>query len=643
MGEHSVASHEPPVIGINTRRRCRDVCFLFLFVIYWIGMFGIGLVSFVNGDIRQLILPKDYLGNFCGYDNSKENPNVYANQTGSPNLYLLDIFNSTTNPNATAICVPNCPTENILLVNSTSIDLANLRCQYGVVPDLSNYESLIESKVCTPYLYASTPILSRCVPTKPIPDSMVKEISVGVGNNTISLDSILSTGQSTITDFASTWKLFAAAAVTAIFLSFVWLRVSSFIVGPFIYLSILIVNLFALGTTGLLYLFWQSRITAIKNNGIATPITIPGINQTIDPSMISISTKVVQQDVTNSMIVFIVSCVVTGIIVLLTIAMLKRIKIAIQIISEAAKALRALPGVMSLYLLTLKNPTEINFLGFYIWKYENAFWVLMYAHIFGLLWAYFTIKGISQMTVAGAVAEWYWRLDKKAPMDKPVRKSLHRVFRYHLGSIMLGGMLIAIVDIIRILLYQVQQHLARTENQYLKYLVACAQCSMKLVEVLVKFINKNAYIYIAITGKAFFKSAGAATALLARNAAKTVAIEYVVDVAIFMAKLVVVGVNTFGAYAYLYMNKTFFPMAVTAPATTIALIAVETFIIVSVFFLNYELTIDTIFLSVLEDLDKNDGTTLRPYFMSNKLKGIMHKQNDSNVAAVSPSSPTGKV
>lgn len=41
----------------------------------------------------------------------------------------------------------------------------------------------------------------------------------------------------------------------------------------------------------------------------------------------------------------------------------------------------------------------------------------------------------------------------------------------------------------------------------------------------------------------------------------------------------------------------------------------------------YKIAIDTIFLSVLEDLDKNDGSHEKPYFMSSEMMEIMHKHN----------------
>lgn len=124
--------------------------------------------------------------------------------------------------------------------------------------------------------------------------------------------------------------------------------------------------------------------------------------------------------------------------------------------------------------------------------------------------------------------------------------------------------------------------------------------------------------------------------MLLRNAAKTVAVGFVADIVIFFTKFFVVGVNTIGAYAFLAYNPSIFKVGVYDPTTTVFLVAVLTYMIVSVFFANYHLAIDTIFLSVLEDFDKNDGSAERPYFMTEKMLKILHARQakDSQVHAV---------
>lgn len=45
------------------------------------------------------------------------------------------------------------------------------------------------------------------------------------------------------------------------------------------------------------------------------------------------------------------------------------------------------------------------------------------------------------------------------------------------------------------------------------------------------------------------------------------------------------------------------------------------------FFSVYGMCVDTLFLCFLEDLERNDGSAERPYFMSSTLKKLLNKTN----------------
>ncbi|KAJ3269102.1 hypothetical protein HDV01_001875 [Terramyces sp. JEL0728] len=301
------------------------------------------------------------------------------------------------------------------------------------------------------------------------------------------------------------------------------------------------------------------------------------------------------------------------------------VTIAPIFLSLAILILMAYFLVVLLYLTTITKDITVPFVGTI--SPANAK-NMIYYHVAGFIWTYFTIFAISETTAAGAVAEWYWLPDKTRKMHLPVIRSLGRVFRYHLGSMVLGAAIITIVELIRIFLFHIQKKVSKSKVKALKYVVACAQCCMTIVEKIVKFVNKNAYVFIAITGKAFFKSAGAATALLLRNAAKTIAVNYVADATLFLAKLIVVGTNCFGAYFFIVCKPDAFKNPINFPAITVVFVGLETYLISAIFFGNYHLAIDTIFLSVLEDLEINDGSSNRPYMMTEKMRKIMRKKNE---------------
>jgi solute carrier family 44 (choline transporter-like protein), member 2/4/5 len=118
----------------------------------------------------------------------------------------------------------------------------------------------------------------------------------------------------------------------------------------------------------------------------------------------------------------------------------------------------------------------------------------------------------------------------------------------------------------------------------------------------------------AIKGTAFFASAGAATALLIRNAAKTIAVDFVAEFILFTSKIIVAAINGFGIYMYLtYVPNNF--GTIRNPYVIVAVGTVAAFIVAMAFFSIYHMAIDTIYLSALEDMEHNDGSLERPYYM----------------------------
>lgn len=99
-------------------------------------------------------------------------------------------------------------------------------------------------------------------------------------------------------------------------------------------------------------------------------------------------------------------------------------------------------------------------------------------------------------------------------------RGLYWVFRYHLGSIAFGSFLIALIQFIRIIFeyYRKQIEKANKENPMIKCLLFTTSYILDCLERFIKFISKNAYIQIAITGKNFCAAAWNAFILILKNA-----------------------------------------------------------------------------------------------------------------------------
>jgi len=124
-----------------------------------------------------------------------------------------------------------------------------------------------------------------------------------------------------------------------------------------------------------------------------------------------------------------------------------------------------------------------------------------------------------------------------------------------------------------------------------------------------------------------------------RNVLRVAVIDKVTDFIIFIGKLVVtVGM---GALAWAFFTNKFASTGIAvlvAPTLNyywfmIFLVVIATYFISSGFFGTFTMAVDTIFLCFLEDLERNDGSEQKPYFMSKSLKSLMGKKNKKPKAA----------
>ncbi len=82
----------------------------------------------------------------------------------------------------------------------------------------------------------------------------------------------------------------------------------------------------------------------------------------------------------------------------------------------------------------------------------------------------------------------------------PVLSSAKRVVHYSLGSMALGSLLVASIEMVRFIMEFIQKRLKLLEMApggcCLSILFCCAQCCLGCIEWTIKFINRNAYIVV---------------------------------------------------------------------------------------------------------------------------------------------------
>jgi solute carrier family 44 (choline transporter-like protein), member 2/4/5 len=220
-------------------------------------------------------------------------------------------------------------------------------------------------------------------------------------------------------------------------------------------------------------------------------------------------------------------------------------------------------------------------------------------NVVGFFWLLFFISAFAEMVLAGTFARWYWTLRKEDVPFFTVTGSIYRAFRFHLGTIAFGSLIITICRIIRIILEYIDKKLRKFDNEVTKAIMCCCRCFFWCLENFLKFMNRNAYIMCAIHGKNFLSSSKDAFNLLMRNMLRVIALDQTTDFLFFLSKILIsLGM---AACTFIYLTSEVFSqhfpnVFLHYPLAQTSFIFIGTYLISSVFFGVYSMAVDTLFL-----------------------------------------------
>lgn len=251
-------------------------------------------------------------------------------------------------------------------------------------------------------------------------------------------------------------------------------------------------------------------------------------------------------------------------------------------------------------------------------------WFIVY-NVFGFFWLLFFIGAFNDMVLAVTFATWYWTFKKRDVPFFTLSKAICQTIFYHLGTLAFGSLILAICRMIRVVLEYAERKLKKMDNAISRAIFCCLKCFFWLLETFLRFLSKNAYIMCAIHGKNFCTSARDAFQLTMRNFLRVITLDKVTDFLFFISKLLLTGAAGASTYFFILYNPDL--VSVHYIAVPVVIVSVIAFLITSVFFSVYSMAVDTLFLCFLEDIERNDGTLEKPYYMSKHLMKILGKRN----------------
>ena len=166
--------------------------------------------------------------------------------------------------------------------------------------------------------------------------------------------------------------------------------------------------------------------------------------------------------------------------------------------------------------------------------------------MFGMFWIVAWIIAIQIFVVAACVCMWYFGGHGSDIGDNNSKAGVCLAtgwaFRYHLGSLAWGAFLVALITTIRVIFeYIVNQYekMGMKDNIVFKMITCYVRCILKCLDMCIKFINKNAYIQIALHNRSFCEGAKESFHLMVRNAARFNAVGWTGAILLFIGKILV--------------------------------------------------------------------------------------------------------
>jgi len=144
--------------------------------------------------------------------------------------------------------------------------------------------------------------------------------------------------------------------------------------------------------------------------------------------------------------------------------------------------------------------------------------VRFFVSFFVFLWNNALQIALGQLIVAMSCTLWFFTPNADKGSRGGVCGAVGTIMRYHAGSAMFGSLIIAIVQFVRFLMYYLEKNAQAQKNGVMVIVLKAVQCCLWCFEKCLKFLNKNAYIQIAIKSTNFCTSAKNAFMIIVQNA-----------------------------------------------------------------------------------------------------------------------------
>ena len=593
----------------DENRKCRDVLCCIIFFVFLLACVFVGLYSYDKGDPNIILFPYDDDGNQCGRGLYKDYKYIYFYKAKE------DAKKVKLGSALSAFCVSDCFQEKLSDTETEKVfDCKPTKLKTDCSVSKENY-------------YTSRKFIGRfCIPWTakeeekydPIEDPNNQITSGGevyvkydaVKNyvsNEDSANQIFNLGYFSTSRFSSwmsdlfiCWKAIAASVVWSFVICLIFLLFIRCCAAFLIYAIILII----LAAFIILGVVFHRRIDYYEGTGEDTYKTTMEVLQYV--------------------------CFgIAAVWFLFILCMCNKIRLSVALLEATAKYIHnnccinfvpflffiltaiwyAYWIISAIYICSIGELKKTKIFPSIEWDKKTRY--LFWFHFFSLLYMNEFLKAFAQFIYASSACIWYFT-HEKGTEDHPIAKSFKRACRYHCGSLAFGSLIVAIIKFIMYMLEGLKKKIDKTYGDkskagcIYKCIIRCLQCFMGCIARTMEFINKHAYIQIALKGDNFCTAAWEGFGLIIRNLGRFSTLILLGSFFTLFGMLFIAAGSAVIGY-YVITKVDMFSEDLNSPVLPVVAMALIGLIIGSVTMSVYGMSSDALLHSFLLDEELNKG------------------------------------
>lgn len=170
-----------------------------------------------------------------------------------------------------------------------------------------------------------------------------------------------------------------------------------------------------------------------------------------------------------------------------------------------------------------------------------------YFNLFFGLWLIAFMVCLNTFVIAAASVVWYFQQgDGQEEGQKSKRNPCCTGYCWgigiHMGSVAFGAFILAVIWAIQIIMLYIEKKMKDAgvaKNKFMELLFKYIHCCLACFERLIKFLNKQAFIQVALTGKSFCGAAWAAFLVILHHMVDFSLLSFLGNAFMFIAILVI--------------------------------------------------------------------------------------------------------